>query len=76
MQALQLNFIPVYPRMDILSNLRKKLSHEAIRRLKSMFKYVVTFGNGSKLTIRANSPKEASAIASKIGVVSHIKYLR
>ena len=41
-----------------------------------MFIYKVTFGNGSVMQIRANSPKEASEMASKIGVVSHIKWLR
>lgn len=41
-----------------------------------MFIYKVTFGNGSKMFIRANSPKDANKIASEIGIVSMIKWVR
>jgi hypothetical protein len=41
-----------------------------------MYIYQISFGNGSKLQIRANSPKQANEIASKIGIVSHIKFIR
>jgi len=41
-----------------------------------MYIYKVTFGDGSQMNFRANSPRQANELASKIAVVSHIKWLR
>jgi len=41
-----------------------------------MFKYKITFKNKEKLIIRANSPKQAYLVASKLGSVLFIKYVR
>lgn len=41
-----------------------------------MFVYKVMFGDGSVLEMRANNPKEVNERASKIGIVSFIKWLR
>lgn len=38
--------------------------------------YKITFGDGKQMVIRANSPKQANDIASVIGIVSHIKFIR
>lgn len=40
-----------------------------------MFKYQITYTNGSKEVIRASSPKEASERAVN-GIVSNIRWLK
>jgi hypothetical protein len=41
-----------------------------------MYLYLITFGDGSQIHVRASSPKEANDRASIIGIVSHIKWMR
>lgn len=42
----------------------------------NMYSYTVTFGNGSKVRIKADSPRSAWKIAETIGIVSSIKHNR
>jgi hypothetical protein len=41
-----------------------------------VFIYRITFDDGSIMQMRANSPKQVNELASKIGIVSAIKFLR
>jgi hypothetical protein len=41
-----------------------------------MYLYKVFFKDGSKATIRANSPKQADEIARLIGEVANVRFIR